>query len=155
MAMVCPECGDKLPSGAERCSCGWVAPQRTRRQLRDAEHWRCSWVADGERCHYPGSISPSTRGEGPWFCAAHFSCRDGAEGAQIVEQSKRNKKPVQTIGDLTLRAKLENAKRGIHTTAQCQAACRGALGGLADKLTDDNRARAFPQPDSQPEYEEF
>lgn len=49
---------------------------------------RCAWTSNGEQCHYPGSMSRSTLGAGPYYCSAHMFCGDGAEGAQIVQQSR-------------------------------------------------------------------
>jgi len=48
---------------------------------------QCEWVADGERCRYPGSISRHVNGHGPWYCGAHDRCGSGPLGAQIVEAS--------------------------------------------------------------------
>jgi hypothetical protein len=63
-------------------------PRMARDDADLSERWRCCWTTGRERCHYPGSISPDTRGSSRWFCAAHFRCADGAEGAQIVEESR-------------------------------------------------------------------
>lgn len=54
---------------------------------------RCEWSAAGERCRFPGSISSSTRAGGPWFCSAHFRCRDPITGADIVEESRHYRQP--------------------------------------------------------------
>jgi hypothetical protein len=45
-------------------------------------------MAGMERCRYPGSVSPGTRGEGPWFCRHHFICGDASEGGRIVAESR-------------------------------------------------------------------
>lgn len=49
---------------------------------------RCAWRAGEEQCHYPGSVSRSTLGGGPWYCSSHALGPDGHEGAQIVFQSR-------------------------------------------------------------------
>lgn len=49
---------------------------------------RCAWFAGAEQCHYPGTITRSTLGSGPWYCPAHSMGPDGHEGAQIVFASR-------------------------------------------------------------------
>ena len=53
-----------------------------------------------ERCHYPGSMSHGTRGEGPWWCNQHFFCGDSDRGARIVMESRGWR-----VGDPIARAK--------------------------------------------------
>jgi len=52
---------------------------------------QCEWIADGQRCRYPGSSSSNTKGHGPWYCTAHAGSlllHDGpVVAAQIVERS--------------------------------------------------------------------
>jgi hypothetical protein len=47
----------------------------------------CEWNGGGN-CSYPGAISTSTKGGGPWFCRFHFLLDDPIEGARIAEESK-------------------------------------------------------------------
>lgn len=49
---------------------------------------QCAWVASGERCRYPGSISAQTNGGGPWYCSLHFGCDSGIAGHDIVLASR-------------------------------------------------------------------
>lgn len=50
---------------------------------------RCSWLADGEQCEFPGTRAESTLGECRWFCAYHARSQSQALAAQIVEASQR------------------------------------------------------------------
>ncbi|MDE2022070.1 MAG: hypothetical protein KGI71_04165 [Patescibacteria group bacterium] len=44
-------------------------------------------MSGGDRCRYPGSISPGTTGGGPWYCREHFGCSDMGAGAAVVARS--------------------------------------------------------------------
>lgn len=48
---------------------------------------QCSWETDGRQCRFPGSVSHSVTGGGPWYCAKHARCSDGRTGAAIVNAS--------------------------------------------------------------------
>lgn len=48
----------------------------------------CSWLSNGERCRYPGSLGHTTRGDGRWYCRGHFRCDDQEEGRRIVIESR-------------------------------------------------------------------
>lgn len=65
-----------------------AAPRDVERPRTDPERWRCSWTDGRERCHYPGSISSGTRGEGPWRCRFHFFCDDAVMGQRFIEESR-------------------------------------------------------------------
>lgn len=52
-------------------------------------HGLCEWNANISRCGFPGSMSHGQLGSGPWYCAWHFRCGDGATGAAIVRQSQK------------------------------------------------------------------
>jgi hypothetical protein len=62
---------------------------------------RCAYVANGQRCAFPGSISHTTMNHGPsgkdstgdWWCRYHFDCNDARFGAQVVEDSLKPPKP--------------------------------------------------------------
>lgn len=70
-----------------------------------------------ERCHYPGSISHGTRGEGPWYCRHHFFCADQSEGGKIVAEARK-----WNFGEL-----VPNRARPVNPRAQAQEE-PGALG---------------------------
>jgi len=48
---------------------------------------QCDYIADGMRCHYPGTWSESTNGGGRWYCTAHASGMSQALAAEVVKQS--------------------------------------------------------------------
>lgn len=50
---------------------------------------RCTWLADGEQCEFPGTRADSTLGDCRWFCAYHYRSQSQAMAAQIVEASQR------------------------------------------------------------------
>jgi hypothetical protein len=53
------------------------------------DRMRCCWESNGEQCHYPGTLSRTTLGDGPWYCRWHFDCNDPEFGQRIVEDSRR------------------------------------------------------------------
>jgi hypothetical protein len=56
----------------------------------------CDWNANGERCRFPGTISPSTNGENAqWFCSQHFGCSDPVVGADVLHASMDYKHPTR------------------------------------------------------------
>ena len=70
----CPKCGDPIADRQDACSgCGWTKPGRKAAAAAfDPLHFLCSHEDRGERCAKPGTLSSSTLGGGPWFCAEHF-----------------------------------------------------------------------------------
>lgn len=48
----------------------WISALRAREQEQDKG--RCAWVTEGRRCYLAGTVSPSTTGGGPWYCAFHM-----------------------------------------------------------------------------------
>lgn len=50
---------------------------------------QCAFEANGERCRYPGTMSTTTLGEGPYFCRWHFQCESAVMGMAIIEDSRR------------------------------------------------------------------
>lgn len=48
---------------------------------------QCAWESGGRHCRFPGSVSHSVTGGGPWYCAKHARCSDGRTGAAIVNES--------------------------------------------------------------------
>lgn len=81
---------------------------------------RCEWVSDYERCRYPGTLSPNTRGGGPWFCRGHFGCDDPVLGAQIVSQSNNYARPTyqNRISQIAHRAEIRCRELGLVTLEQ-------------------------------------
>jgi len=63
--MKCPDCSKEI-FRATYCNCGWVKPEK-RLGL-------CSWSTYGKPCQMLGTISPTIRDDGKWFCLWHFHC---------------------------------------------------------------------------------
>lgn len=90
----CANCGAPLGPKDTRCDkCGThVTKAKTDREKgaapeRDPDYGRCEWVAGDRRCRNWGSMSRSTNGSGPWYCAGHFFERDPIIAAQLVDAS--------------------------------------------------------------------
>jgi hypothetical protein len=62
-----------LPYKADECpGCGHVVNRTGKAAAQaDTDELRCAWVSGSVRCHYAGTISESTVGAGPWYCAGH------------------------------------------------------------------------------------
>lgn len=74
MPRACPECGSGLRN-PKACACGWTAaPTSTGSggKSSDPDWWRCADTLLGQRCGLAGTMSHSTQGGGPWYCAQHF-----------------------------------------------------------------------------------
>ena len=87
--MKCPDCSGTIPYKADECpGCGFVVNRTKGKQTRDRDPdtFRCAWISNGARCHYAGSISASTVGGGPWYCAGHA---DAATSEFPVEAGDR------------------------------------------------------------------
>lgn len=96
----CPECQAPVSYGATVCrSCGYRDP--TVKAPASADRWRCVDVDRGLRCAKMGTLSLSTNGSGPWYCADHFpwlrssapSRQDRAYGAQRLGELTWRFKP--------------------------------------------------------------
>lgn len=62
----CPDCGNKLSEGRNRCTCGWFNIS-----VPKEEHsYRCQYRENGVRCNNEGTNSPYTRGN-HWYCRKH------------------------------------------------------------------------------------
>lgn len=48
---------------------------------------QCDWETEGQRCRFPGSVSHSVTGGGPWYCAGHARSSDLRSAARIVRES--------------------------------------------------------------------
>lgn len=92
----CPKCRAPLEGAKLSCSCGWSKRKATAavaeekpKAFFDPDRHKCAWVADGHRCQYPGAISHTTHGGGPWYCRDHFHNADPLIGAKIVHDSNQ------------------------------------------------------------------
>lgn len=86
------------------------APKR--RPEADPERWRCAWSDGRERCHYPGSMSHGTRGEGPWHCRFHFFCGDAVTGQRFIEASRDYRRGDQPPAEYQVPAELAQEEPG-------------------------------------------
>lgn len=88
----CPTCDRTLKLRATSCECGWSEKPISGKQsalLGHALDPQCGWEANGKRCRYPVNFFESGQTRG--FCRWHKRCgHDGAQGAEIVEQSHRD-----------------------------------------------------------------
>lgn len=83
----CPECNQNLITEVMDCSCGWRAGQS---EQMPADH-RCQYQVRGRRCPLPGTISPSIRGNGPWYCSEHWRNLGEAQlGEAILINAEKN-----------------------------------------------------------------
>lgn len=84
----CPQCG--TPVDGPICgNCGSREKGGRAGSGHDRNANRCAWNANGERCRYPGTLSHSTLGQGPWYCAGHSRCTEHGRGEQIIAASLR------------------------------------------------------------------
>ena len=74
--MKCPKCGFINQHGATECDdCGvqFVDIRAGRGAARQDKIDRtCPWNDHGNICGLVGSLSDTTNGQGPWYCAKHF-----------------------------------------------------------------------------------
>ena len=88
-AKYCPDCGD--PVFGSSCACGWREKPANGDKSDYVRDGRCEFRADGERCPKSGSISPSIRGGGPWYCRWHWRVRDDPyQGALVLDDMRKN-----------------------------------------------------------------
>lgn len=78
----CPECGAEIAYAAKSCACGWGAWKNRHEAPKDY-----SCAAYG--CPLTGSMSPSTTGSGPWFCAFHWGTSVDQRDAVTVKIRER------------------------------------------------------------------
>lgn len=71
MSTLCPQCGGLKEADGKSCSCGWRKGEY--RSKKDAVLKLCGYNDHGDECGYPGPLSLSTNGEGPWYCRKHFA----------------------------------------------------------------------------------
>lgn len=98
----CPSCNQTLHAGATFCGCGWTKGTRKKGTAstlppipgKSEGISQCAWIASGEQCHYPGTISHNTQGLGPWYCRFHAEIGIGsAYGQQVVVESRTKPLP--------------------------------------------------------------
>lgn len=82
MHSECPECREPWRVGAKLCrTCGYRVPGAPEQAAPD--RWRCADVERGMRCGKAGTLSPSTSGGGPWYCADHFPAFRAMRSAKV------------------------------------------------------------------------
>lgn len=115
MRMKCPMCHAELTVGAPCPECGWAQEKKPKAAVFPLGYQQCEWLANGERCRYPGSMSTNTGSGGPHYCREHFGCHDGAWGALVVEASRDYRRPTEDeiMAEHTARARANLAKWGL------------------------------------------
>src|SRR5215471_19304189 len=123
--LTCPYCGySEIPE---------EKPVGINLERSTVDRYRCSWTAStGERCSNVGSMSTSTKGEGPFFCRPHFGCSDVKEGDWIVEKSQPTAASFDPVGEARRRY-LESAER---MPGAGPADARELVQAFAQKLRD-------------------
>jgi hypothetical protein len=140
--MECPKCGAEIGKSTY-CGCGWSrAGNAHANSDRLLGYQQCDWNSDGERCRYPGSISPHPGKGGPWYCRMHFGCEDMSFGAEVViasrdykhesNEEKRNKNMAE--------AEAFCLAQGLKTVADKRAWLKKTLGNLGRKRPKDREA---------------
>jgi hypothetical protein len=67
--MICPSCHGLTEKDEQSCSCGW----RAQSAVKTKPPKLCVFNDHGLTCGYPGFLSNTTNGDGPWYCKAHFA----------------------------------------------------------------------------------
>lgn len=108
----CPLCHTEIGK-SNYCGCGWKKKSwRGSEKKSDPFPLQCSWLANSERCNYPGAHSHNTTGGGPWYCGVHDTCKDPILGAQIVEASRKYR-PVNSLVKLQLEMETHAAQQRL------------------------------------------
>lgn len=140
---LCPECNNALYPGATVCGCGW-GQKTTKLRLHAVSgdpspvlgYIQCDWVAGNNvRCRYPGTLSRSTQGTGPWYCRGHYGCDDPVAGADIVEASAdyRHMSRSEASAIALEQASKRCAELGLHTIEQKREYWRKTAGLIGRK----------------------
>ena len=93
----CPECKTQLLPPYLSCgACPWTSSGRPQAagdgatvQCWNRDHTvavlahQCCNEVRGQRCAKPGTISPTTKGTGPWFCADHYLAYKAASDSAV------------------------------------------------------------------------
>lgn len=84
----CPKCGSEHSNRLKKCGCGYEMKNGyTKPEHKDPMHLCCSYMSGTSRCHYPGTMSAGTNGDGRFFCSAHYGEADPVIGSSIVFKS--------------------------------------------------------------------
>lgn len=91
---ACPECGDRMPTEARACACGWTAGGRHGQPAKDPHRHRCAMTSSAGRCPQPGTISSSIGEEARYFCRWHWRALGNPTlAARLVEDLQRDPPP--------------------------------------------------------------
>jgi hypothetical protein len=132
----CPSCEKWIPKDSKRCpECSThIGVKRKSAPGSHPEHdTRCAWNINGDRCRYPGTISGSTNGGGPWYCSEHFSVSDVRTGAALVGESvryltqTREERAAADLARLNAEAAQYCADHGLDTVAKMREFARTAF----------------------------
>ena len=113
---------------------------------------QCSWMSEGERCRFPGTMTDATTGTDRWLCPHHYRSPGMAAGHEIVQRSIRwsqlpnaaeawveaRRKQVYGMGDNPVVARLR-AQIEAHRAGRPARIASSRL-GLEDR--DDDEAAA-------------
>lgn len=68
---------------------------------------QCAWTHEGRRCAFPGAVSHSTVGGGPWYCGKHARCSDPYTGGKVVDASIAYRPTSREDAERAFRRRLE------------------------------------------------
>lgn len=150
----CPECAAELGrSGATKCkACGWTS-RRSESGKPAGIPESCEYTDGyGERCRYPATMSPTTYGDGPWYCRVHFWDRHTSMG-DIMVKASRDYAPAPRVEPTT--AELESGARAVaerfgvdpNMTARERFGAVLAASGVMRKATSPHRRERVPGED--------
>ena len=90
---ACTQCGTLNETKATECEkCGVIFKDIRRGAGSEPLPFSCEYAdGRGERCRYPPTMSTSTGGGGPWFCAVHARERHTDLADQLVIASREYK----------------------------------------------------------------
>ena len=87
---ICPSCGAEHNLDATYCGCGYKWKRNSIQSdsvSYDSMHGCCEVNGFSGRCHYPGSMSRSLQGGGPWICKEHYLDDSGEKTEDIIKES--------------------------------------------------------------------
>lgn len=86
----CPDCGKSLSFKSKYCTCGWCSSEIQKPANHIADH-RCVYTYSGQRCPFPGTISPSTHASALWYCLDHYqNLNDPKRSREILMEAEKN-----------------------------------------------------------------
>ena len=77
----CPECGAQFKRQQVTCCCGWIGADLATACKTDDRY--CAYQNSQGRCIKCGTISPTVRGGGPWYCRTHYLLTQGIKSQQV------------------------------------------------------------------------